>query len=149
MIEEEKFKSIQFIRELIIYLDNMLEGFPKKDLEIKRTIKEESYNMLKIAYLANVTTDLKIRRENLEKILVSAKLIDFLVNLSYDKKIINQKKYLKVGQRIDDIVKYVTGWIKVTIEESNKKQIHQGIIDGWLLAASIPIQAIATSMFAT
>ena len=121
MIKQEKFKSIQFIRELIIYLDNMLEGFPKKDLEIKRTIKEESYNMLKIAYLANVTTDLKIRRENLEKILVSAKLIDFLVNLSYDKKIINQKKYLKVGQRIDDIVKYVTGWIKVTIEESNKK----------------------------
>lgn len=95
-MKEEKFKAIQFIRELIIYLDNILEGFPKKDLEIKKTIREESYSMLKIAYLANVTTNLNYRRENLEKVIVKVKLIDFLVNLSYDKKIINQKKYLKV-----------------------------------------------------
>ena len=40
-MKEERFKSIQFVRELILYLDNMLEGFPKKDLEIKRKIKEE------------------------------------------------------------------------------------------------------------
>mgnify|MGYP005780301263 CR=1 FL=1 len=120
-MKEEKFKSIQFIRELIVYLDNMLEGFPKKDLEIKRTIREESYSMLQIAYLANITSDLKLRRENLEQVIVKVKLIDFLVNLAYDKKIINQKKYLKVGQRLGDISKYVTGWIKATIEEINKK----------------------------
>ena len=122
-MKEEKFKAIQFIRELIIYLDNMLEGFPKKDLEIKRTIREESYSMLKIAYLANVTSNLNYRRENLEKVIVKVKLIDFLVNLSYDKKIINQKKYLKVGQRLDDISKYITGWMKTTIEQINKNTI--------------------------
>lgn len=38
-MKEEKFKAIQFIRELIIYLDNMLEGFSKNDLEIKRIIE--------------------------------------------------------------------------------------------------------------
>ena len=114
-MKEEKFKSIQFIRELIIYLDNMLEGFPKKDLEIKRTIREESYSMLKIVYLANITSELKFRRENLERVIVKVKLIDFLVNLAYDKKIINQKKYIKVGQKLDDISKYITGWIKATI----------------------------------
>ena len=122
-MKEEKFKAIQFIRELIIYLYNMLEGFPKKDLEIKRTIREESYSMLKIAYLANVTSNLNYRRENLEKVIVKVKLIDFLVNLSYDKKIINQKKYLKVGQRLDDISKYITGWMKTTIEQINKNTI--------------------------
>ena len=122
-MKEEKFKAIQFIRELIIYLDNMLEGFPKKDLEIKRTIREESYSMLKIAYLANVTSNLNYRRENLEKVIVKVKLIDFLVNLSYDKKIINQKKYLKVGQRLDDISKYITGWMKTTIEQINQNTI--------------------------
>ena len=123
MMKEEKFKSIQFIRDLIIYLDNMLEGFPKKDLEIKRTIKEESYSMLKLAYLGNITSDLKYRRENLEKVIAKTKTIYFLVNLAYDKKIINQKKYLKVGERLDDISRYVTGWIKATIEEINKKEV--------------------------
>ena len=34
MVKEEKFKAIQFIRELIIYIDKMLENFPKKDLEM-------------------------------------------------------------------------------------------------------------------
>lgn len=144
-MKEEKFKSIQFIRELVLYLDDMLEGFPKKDLEIKRKMKEESYNMLEYAYIANVTTDLNLRKKNLEFVVAKIKLIDFLVNLSYDKKIINQKKYLKVGQRLDDISKYVIGWIKSTsIENKN-----QGIIEGWLRAASILTQAIATSICAT
>ena len=119
-MKEEKFKSIQFIRELVLYLDDMLEGFPKKDLEIKRKMKEESYNMLEYAYIANVTTDLNLRKKNLEFVVAKIKSIDFLVNLSYDKKIINQKKYLKVGQRLDDISKYVIGWIKSTsIENKN------------------------------
>ena len=50
-MKEENFKAIQFIRELIIYLENMLENFPKKDLEISRSIKQESYEILKLAYI--------------------------------------------------------------------------------------------------
>lgn len=119
-MREEKFRAIQFIRELILYLDNLLDNFPKKDIEIKRAIKEESYEMLKMAYSANITSDLKLRQQNLEQIIVRVKLLDFFVNLSYDKKIINQKKYIKVGQKIDDIIKYVTGWIKATMSEINK-----------------------------
>jgi len=120
MIKEEKFKAIQFIRELIVYLDTMLENFPKKDLEISRLIKQESYEMLKLAYMANVTSDLTLRQRNLEMIIARVKLLDFFVNMSYDKKIINQKKYIKVGQRLDDIIKYATGWINATIESKNK-----------------------------
>lgn len=120
MIKEEKFKTIQFIRELIIYLDAMLENFPKKDLEISRCIKEESYGMLKLAYIANVTADLEYRRRNLEEIIARVKMLDFFTNISYDKKIINQKKYLKIGQRLDDIIKYTTGWLNATISLLNK-----------------------------
>lgn len=122
MIKEEKFKVIQFIRELILYLDEMLEGFPKKDIEISRNIKQESYDMLKLAYTANVTTDTEYRKRNLEQIIVKIKLLDFFVDLSYNKKIINQKKYSKVSLKLDDIVKYTTGWLKATIknETDNK-----------------------------
>ena len=120
MVKEEKFKAIQFIRELIIYIDKMLENFPKKDLEISRLIKEESYQMLKYAYLANTTSDLKYRQRNLEEIIARVKLLDFFVNISFDKQIINQKKYLKVGERLDDIIRYVTGWLNATIESEKK-----------------------------
>ena len=40
------------------------------------------------------------------------KIIDFLLNLSFDKKIITEKRYYKFGNKMDDIVKYTMGWIK-------------------------------------
>lgn len=39
------------------------------------------------------------------------KIIDFLLNICYEKMIINQKRYFKFGERLDDIVKYTVGWI--------------------------------------
>lgn len=113
-MKEEKFKTIQFIRELVIYVDSQLENFPKKDIEIKNQIKLESYEMLKLAYTANTTSDMEYRKRALEEIIVRVKLLDFFYNLAYDKQIINQKRYLKVGVKLDDIIKYTTGWLKST-----------------------------------
>ena len=47
-----------------------------------------------------------------EEAIAKIKVIDFLINLCYDKKIINAKKYYKLGEKSDDIVKYLIGWIK-------------------------------------
>ena len=44
--------------------------------------------------------------------LAKMKVVDFLLNLSYDKQIITEKKYYKFGTKLDDIVKYTSGWIK-------------------------------------
>ena len=48
-MKEEKFKVIQFIREFIIKLDKELDNFPKKDIDIKVRIRDESYNLLELA----------------------------------------------------------------------------------------------------
>lgn len=53
-MKEEKFKVINFIRELIIYLDKYLDNFPKKDIEIKSQLRNSSYKMLELAYKANI-----------------------------------------------------------------------------------------------
>lgn len=37
--EKEKFKVINFIRELLVNIDKNLENFPKKDIEIKNRIR--------------------------------------------------------------------------------------------------------------
>lgn len=111
-MKEEKFKVINFIRKLIINLDNLLDNFPKKDIELKNRIRGNSYDLLELAYGANVTHDNKRKIEILEKALAKIKIIDFLVNLCYDKQIINSKKYVKFGNSVDDITKYLVGWIK-------------------------------------
>ena len=46
------------------------------------------------------------------KIVAKIKVIDFLLNLCFEKQIITEKKYFKLTQKIDDIVKYTMGWLK-------------------------------------
>lgn len=121
-MKEEKFKVIQFIRQLILVVDKDLENFPKKDFEIKNRIRTSSYDLLELAYEANFTKDKEKREQLLTKVTAKIKIIDFLINLSFDKKLLTQKKYLKIAKRIDDIAKYTNGWIKSTIGQGWYKQ---------------------------
>ena len=111
-MEKEKFKIINFIRELILYIDKNLENFPKKDIELKNRIRNSSYNLLEIAYIANTSEDKEYKIKLIEQIIAKVKIIDFLLNICYDKQIINSKKYVKFGSKLDDIIKYSSGWKK-------------------------------------
>ena len=111
-MKEEKFKVINFIRKLIVNLDNLLDNFPKKDVELKNRIRQNSYDLLELVYEANTSSDIENKKRILEKSIAKIKVIDFLVNICYDKQIINSKKYIKFGNSIEDIIKYLTGWIK-------------------------------------
>ena len=88
-MQQEKFKVIGFIRDLINNVDKNLENFPKKDIEIKNRIRNASYDLLELAYEANTTEDDAIKISIINKCIAKSKVIDFLVNLSYEKQIIN------------------------------------------------------------
>lgn len=111
-MKEEKFKVIEFIRKLIIYLDELLDNFPKKDIELKNRIRQNSYDLLEIAYEANLTNEKEEKNKLLDKAIAKIKVLDFLINVCYDKKIINARKYTRFGNSIDDITKYLVGWKK-------------------------------------
>ena len=111
-MQQEKFKVIGYIRNLINNVDKNLENFPKKDIEIKNRIRNSSYDLLELAYEANTTEDDEIKISIINKCIAKAKIIDFLVNLSYEKQIINNKGYIKFGESIDEIIKYLVGWKK-------------------------------------
>lgn len=116
-MKEEKFKVINFIRKLIVNLDNLLDNFPKKDVELKNRIRQNSYDLLELVYEANTSSDVENKKHLLEKSIAKIKVIDFLVNICYDKQIINSKKYIKFGNSIEDIIKYLTGWIKSLLNQ--------------------------------
>ena len=56
-MKEEKFKVINFTRDLLIIIDTELDNFPKKDIEIKNRLRNNSYDLLELLYLANNTTN--------------------------------------------------------------------------------------------
>lgn len=115
-MNKEKFKIIQYIRELIVYIDKSMDNFPKKDIELKNRIRNNTYDLLEMAYEANTVVDIKYKKNLLVKSIAKIKIIDFLLNLSYDKQIISEKKYLKFAAKLDDIAKYTNGWLKAMKE---------------------------------
>lgn len=114
-MREEKFKVIQFIRELIISIDKLMDNFPKKDIELKNRIRANTYDILEISYEANNIIDIEEKRKLIFKIISKVKVIDFLLNMSFDKQLITEKKYYKLSQKLDDIAKYSNGWLKTII----------------------------------
>ena len=114
-MKQDKFIVINLIKKLIIHIDKYLEAFPKKELEIKKEIKQNSLEMLVIAYEANISDNIEKKKDIQEKILSRIMYIDFLINLCYDKKIINGKKYLKFGEDLNYLAKYINGWKKYII----------------------------------
>lgn len=119
-MKQDKFKVVNLIKELIVYIDGTLLNFPKKEIELKHKIKETSYNLLLLSYEANNTSNVTKRIEYQEKCIAYIKYLDFMFNLCYDKQIINGKKYLKYGERLDMIIRYISGWVNVTREEKAK-----------------------------
>lgn len=120
-MQKENFRAINLIRELILRLDNNLDNFPKKDIEIKNRIRNASFDILELSYEANTTSNKVIKNELIDKCIAKLKIIDFLINLSFDKQIINNKRYIKLGEAIDELIKYLVGW---------KKSINKGMVDG-------------------
>ena len=74
---------------------------------------------MELAYEANTTEEITAKISIINKCIAKAKVIDFLVNLSYEKQIINNKRYIKFGESIDEIVKYLVGW-KKSIKSNNE-----------------------------
>lgn len=111
-MQKDKFKVINFIRELLVNIDKNLDNFPKKDIEIKNRIRNISYDLLEYVYEANSIENKTDIIALIDKSIAKVKVIDFLINLSYDKQIINNKRYLKFGEAMDEIIKYLVGWKK-------------------------------------
>lgn len=115
-MKQDRFIVINLIKKLIVHIDKYLEAFPKKELEIKKEIKQNGFQMLQLAYEANTSQDITKKQDIQEKIVSKIMYIDFLINLCYDKQIINGKKYLKFGEDLNYLMKYVNGWKKYIIQ---------------------------------
>ena len=118
----ENFKIVNMVKEFIINIDNNLTNFPKKEIELKGEIKKSAYKLLLIVYEGNVTIDSQKRIDMQEKAIAHLKQIDFLINMCYDKGIINGKKYIKFGEKIENIVKYIVAWRNATIGKEGQQR---------------------------
>ena len=68
--------------------------------------------MLEIAYEANSEENVERKKILILKMLAKVKLVDFLLNMADDKKLLTARKYIKIATKLDDIARYSSGWVK-------------------------------------
>ena len=117
----ERFKIVEMIIQIDKRLNVSLQNIPHKELELKRIIKSNIYNLLLNTYEANITVNKEKKLDLQEKSIAIIRLMDLLLYEIYDKKIISEKKYIKYAEDLDMLVKYYVGWI-------NSTKIEMGII---------------------
>ena len=98
---------IDKLEKLDIYLNEIYPNFPKKDKllkeEIKKVIKDIYLNIYIIVYQYNI--DIGIETISL------IKYLNNLIDNMYHKRIINNHKYLYIGNLVIDITKLLRGYI--------------------------------------
>ena len=123
-MNEEKFKVIQLMKEFISIVEKEVDNFPRKDIEIKSKLRNNCYEVLELLFEANIIDSNEIRKQLLSKAIAKIKIIDYLINLSYEKKLITEKKYIRLGVNLNELIKYISGWLKKYVN-STKMSITQ------------------------
>ena len=108
---QEKLNLAESIKKTILYLDKVVENFPRSEYVLKNNIRKTSFKILELVYYANT---LKTNERMLlqKKIVSKLKMLDFYFKISFKKKYINYKKYIKIGNFLLNITKQIYGWIK-------------------------------------
>lgn len=115
-----KFHLIELAKELIKSIEKQIVNFPNKEMELKQNLKNNAYEILLYSYEANQTSDINKKIDLQEKCIAKIKFIDFLINQCYDKQIINNKRYLRFGEKLENLMKYFVGWSNKTKAERER-----------------------------
>lgn len=116
---KEKFNLITLIKSFIILVDENLENFPKKDLELKYKLNELTLDLLYTAFRANNISNLQRRNEFQEDMIAKLKMIDFIIYRCKSREILSAKKYLRFSSTLEHIVFATKAW-----NTSNKTNIN-------------------------
>lgn len=115
-----RFRLIELAKELINAIEKQIVNFPNKEMELKQNLKNSAYDILLYSYEANQTIDIDKKIDLQEKCIAKIKFIDFLINQCYDKQIINNKRYLRFGEKLENLMKYFVGWSNKTKVEKER-----------------------------
>ena len=104
---KDKLLIVTKIKKTIDYLECITNNFPKVEYELKNSIIKTIYQLLELAYKANVFKETKYMKE----LIVKIRMLDYFIKVSLDKKIINYKKYEIMGKHLLELKKMTISWI--------------------------------------
>ncbi len=92
------------IKEFIYSIDSIIDNYPKKYYELRNNIMNTSFKLLEFVYCSNY------KKDYLDKIFSLISMLDFYLEISFKKKIINEKKLCNFSNELLVINKMVYKW---------------------------------------
>lgn len=107
----DNLKLAKDMKKTILYLDKVVQNFPRTEKVLKDKINSTSFDILEYIYLSNLlSVDERVFYQ--KKIISKIKMLDFYFKIACEKKYISFKKYMTVGTFLLNIIKQLYGWIR-------------------------------------
>ena len=103
-------KVIDKTKKTIVYIENIIDNFPKNEIVLKNNLKYNLYELLESIYYSSYLYS-NDRINKLYYCLVKIKMIDLYINITFNKKIISYKKFINICGYLNEIVKMIYGMI--------------------------------------
>ena len=88
-MNKDRFNVINNVKDFINYIDTLLVNYPRTSFNLKNRIEATSYDLLELLFLTNIIDN----RINNQKIIISKiSMLDYYLEVSYNKKYISFKK---------------------------------------------------------
>ena len=108
------------IKKTIMRLDKITENFSRNEIALRDSIKKTMYSLLEECYMANINKA-EERFFHQKKVLVKIKMLDFYINVSYEKKLLSIKQFESIGKHLLDTFVLTQAWIKSGINNEEKE----------------------------
>ena len=96
--------------QLLLESTHVIKRFPRDyKYTLGQKIREEITEIIVLVYRANSTKD---KKPYVEELLSRLQVVNVLIRLTHDLKIIPVKKYAGLAEKTDSIGKQASGWLK-------------------------------------
>ncbi len=109
MNKNDRFKLITKCKEFIVFINEIIINYPRKEFILKDRIINTSYDLLELIFITNLIEE---KLDNQKLMLSKISMIDFYLEESYHKLCISEKKLNKGCRQLEEMQKMIYGWVK-------------------------------------
>jgi len=110
------FSLLNNTKKTTFYINKLLINYPKKETVLINSIEQNMYNLIELIFSYNINTTNRIKEKYLKDIIVKLSMLDYYMNISYEKKIISKKQFTSSSNFIIEIRKITYGILRTQKE---------------------------------
>ena len=110
---------------LLLRLMQVTKNFPREyKYTLGQKLKEETTDLVILIYRANSSKD---KKTHIEGIMERVQLVQLLIRLCHDMRILQRKHYADLADKTDSLARQAQGWYKAGSKSSGKSEPEQSV----------------------